>query len=262
MSLFPSTYDDYEHAAQVSRLFISGVMLLHGMLTENDPTTFKVWASRLREDKSFENGLLTDDRLMWLWDMLRSEPELEHKFGSLPPAAAPWAGTKRLIKVFEPGEWFAIGLKRDTVTALLKRPHKNATEETVSVKTLQPLSMKSGKGGRLECCDCEAMVTIRVAEIHPPAREADIMEVDVGRITLGDGVVIVQVDSLNQAYTVSSRRLEPGRRSHGGRTYDHLVHVGKEKRTPLEAIRRQVENGDWITPESVQTSTAGTQASH
>lgn len=248
MSLFPSTDHNYEHVSQISRLFTSGAMLLHGMFTEGDPITFKVWASRLREDKSFEKGFATVDRLMWLWDALRSEPELEHEFGSLPPAAAPWAGTRTRFKVFDSGESFVIGLKRDTVAELLRKPHKNATDETVSVMTLQPLLMKPGKGGRLECCDCEAVVTIRVPEIHFPVREADIMEVDVGRITLGDGVVIVRVDSLNQAYTVSSRRLEPARRSHGGRTYDHVVHVGKGRRTPLETIRQQVANDEWVVP--------------
>ena len=74
------------------------------------------------------------------------------------------------------------------------------------------------------------------------------MEINEDRITLGKGIVTVRVDSLNQAYTVSSRRLEPNRRSHGGRTYDHVVHVGQGTRTPLETIRQRVENDEWEVP--------------
>ncbi len=103
--------------------------------------------------------------------------------------------------------------------------------------------MKPGKGGRLECDDCEALVTIRVTEVNSVEREADIMRIEHDRITLGNGFVQVRVDSLNQAYTVSSRRLEPERRSHGGRTYDHVVHATETKRTRLEDIRQEVERG-------------------
>jgi len=71
------------------------------------------------------------------------------------------------------------------------------------------------------------------------------MRIEADRITPGNGIVNVRVDSLNQAYTVSSRRLEPERRSHGGRTYDHVVHATETKRTRLEDIRLKVETGRW-----------------
>lgn len=247
MSLLPPTRDDQFRIQQVTELFVSGAMLLHEMLSEKDSTTFKVWASRLRDDTRLAEGIATDDRLMWLWDALRTEPEMQHKFGMLPPAAAPWAGTKMRFKVFGPQEMFVIGLKRAAIADLLKYPHKDPQEETVSVRTIDELLMKP-KGKRLECCDCHAEVTIRVDEVFLVAREADVMEIEEDRITLGNHIVKVRVDSLNQAYTVSSRRLEPDRRSHGGRTYDHVVHVGQGKRTPLEIIRQSVENGDWQVP--------------
>lgn len=105
--------------------------------------------------------------------------------------------------------------------------------------------MRPGKGHRLECCDCRSEVTITVDKILSLEREADIMRIEQDRVELGKGYVKVVVDSLNQGYTVASRRLEPQRRSHGGRTYDHLVHIGNEKRTRLEDIRQLVESGAW-----------------
>ena len=75
MSLLPLTRYDQFRVEEVSRLFVSGAMLLHEMLSEKDSTTFKVWASRLRDDTHLEEGIATDDRLMWLWDALRTEPK-------------------------------------------------------------------------------------------------------------------------------------------------------------------------------------------
>ena len=120
-----------------------------------------------------------------------------------------------------------------------------ATEERVSVLTEQPLRMRPGKHDRLECSDCKSIVSIRVAQTFEVEREADIMRIEADRIVVEERLIRVHVDSLNQAYTVSSRRLEPKRRSHGGRTYDHLVHVGRWKRMPLENIRCLVESGQW-----------------
>lgn len=253
MPLLRPTRDDQCHVEEVSSLFVAGAMLLHEMLSKNDQVSFDAWANRFYEGTGQSEGIATRERLMWLWDALRTEPELKQKFGSLPPAAIPWKGTKKRFTVFGSGEWFAIGLKTEAINELTKYPQKPALEETVAVRTLEPLLMKPGKGGRLECCDCHAEVTIRVDSVYSIEHEATIMEINEDRITLGKSVVTVRVDSLNQAYTVSSRRLEPNRRSHGGRTYDHVVHVGAEKRTPLETIRQQVENDDWVVPPSAPT---------
>ncbi len=249
MSLFPPTDDDLDRLREINELFVSGAMLLQGMLFKKDPTTFKLWANRLREGASTEEGIATNERLKWLWDALRTEPELKQKFGMLPPAAAPWAGTKERFEIFGPKEWFVIGLKSEAVVELMKYPHRSPSEETVCVQTLDVLRMEP-KGKRLKCCDCRADVTIRVGKVYTVAREADLMEVKEDRISLGDHFLKVRVDSLNHAYTVSSRRLEPDRRAHGGSTYDHIVHVGQGTRTPLETIRLQVENGDWKVPSS------------
>lgn len=250
MEFLPPKEDDYRHVTEISRLFVSGAMFLHGMLAERQMISFEEWATWLAEDTSIEAGIATEERLQWLWDALRTEPELRDKFGRLPPSNAPWLADDQRRKVFDAGEWFIIGFKGGSVDDLLKRPERAISDEIVAVRTLGVLWMRSGKGGHLECCDCPAEVTIQAPEVFNPIREADIMEIDPQRISIGRNCVTVRVDSLNQAYTVASRRLEPHRRSHGGRIYDHLIHAGREKRTLLEEIRRQVEKGDWIVPDS------------
>jgi len=122
--------------------------------------------------------------------------------------------------------------------------------DLTSFQTEEALYMRPGKGDRLETCDCASRVTIPVKDIHTIDREVDIMHVEADRIEIAGKVIHVRVDSLNQAYTVASRRLESSRRSHGGRTYNHLVHVGPSERMLLETIRLQVENGDWEVPPS------------
>jgi hypothetical protein len=189
--------------------------------------------------------LRTTAQQMWLWDALRTEPSFKRRFGELPAATLPRTNKGQRVQVFHDGEQFEITMKGATV------PARNAggqlefdmKEAIVSVRTEEPLDMKPGKGGRLECCDCKAIVTIRVDKTYPVEREADIMRIDSSRISVSDRVLTIKVDSLNQAYTVSSRRLELGRRSHGGRTYDCMVHISGTERTRLEDIRRKVETG-------------------
>ena len=56
----------------------------------------------------------------------------------------------------------------------------------------------------------------------------------------------MNVRSLNQAYTKASLRLEPRRRSHGGRVYEHVAFMDEnDKYVPLEKIRKDVEKRLW-----------------
>ena len=55
--------------------------------------------------------------------------------------------------------------------------------------------------------------------------------------------LVVNVKSLNHAYTAASLRLQPNRRSHGGRVYDHLAVKQDKDFKPLEAIRVEQEKG-------------------
>lgn len=233
---------------QTAELLVAGAHVLNDMLTSDETegtVPFKDWAAALREIPSLHDDLTTSERLVWLWETLREAPDFADHFGTLPPAAVPWTSKNQRFDVFLPGEWFVVGMKGGQVAELLQRTNYAPQQEDVSVQTKDKLRMKPGKGDRLECCDCHAEVTIRVNKVFDVTREADIMRIEEDRIELEEGLVKVQVDSLNQAYTVSSRRLEPERRSHGGRTYDHIVHARKGTRTRLEDIRRRVESGTW-----------------
>ena len=55
------------------------------------------------------------------------------------------------------------------------------------------------------------------------------------------GLVRVQAKSLNQAYTIASKRFEPGRRSHGGRVYDRALYMDGDRLVLLEDLRWQLE---------------------
>jgi len=94
-----------------------------------------------------------ESRLMWLWDAIRTEPQLSHQFSDLLPAAAPWRNRDDRFKVFDAGEWFVIGMKGPEVAALLKYPIRAPQSEVVAVQIQKDLWFKPGKGGRLECCD-------------------------------------------------------------------------------------------------------------
>jgi hypothetical protein len=55
---------------------------------------------------------------------------------------------------------------------------------------------------------------------------------------------------LNQAYSVTSRRLEPNRQRHCGRIHDPFVYMTDLNNLKLKEIRLQVESGQWKVPVS------------
>ena len=232
---------------QTASFFLEGGKVLDELRREasnKSSVRFQDWSQAVRSRAS-DREQLTNDQLAWLWESLRVAPSLRHLFGDLSPATIPWTSKTDRFFVFPPGQLFLIGMNSDEVSYLRTSINLPASEERVIVLTEQPLRMRPGKHDRLECSDCKSIVTIRAEKTFGLEREADIMRIEPDRIVIEGQFIKVQVDSLNQAYTVSSRRLEPTRRSHGGRTYDHLVHVDDRGRTKLEAIRCLVESGSW-----------------
>jgi len=229
------------------QLIFTGASVLYDLRCDNDGklVSFQHWATAVRDSAQLGKLATIDEHLIWLWETLRTAPDLRDYFGDLPCAMNPWTNKQQCFDVLEPGECFLIGMNNEDVAFLLRPSTLITDTERVRLHTKARLQMRPGKGHRLECCDCLCEVTIQVDEVFTLTREADIMRIEEKRIELGNGFVRVQVDSLNQAYTVSSRRLEPKRRSHGGRTYDRLVHIGKDIRMRLEDIRQLVESGTW-----------------
>jgi len=64
-------------------------------------------------------------------------------------------------------------------------------------------------------------------------------------VTVQRNMVMVWVRSLNHAFTVTSRRLQPHRRGHGGRIYDYIAWRDRNRWISLEDIPREVEAGSW-----------------
>jgi hypothetical protein len=244
---------DIEAINHTVELAFEGARLLHELLNETEkksPVRFQDWSRALIDGTKGKADFVTNSQLIWLWESLRCAPSLCHLFGELPSATVPWSSKTDRYFVFPPGQFLLIGMNSDEVSRLLLSINAPATQERVIVLTEEPVRMRPGKHDRLECCDCKSIVTIRAEKTFGIEREADIMRIEPDRIVIEGQFVKVHVDSLNQAYTVSSRRLEPNRRSHGGRTYDHLVHVDQGYRRKLEAIRCLVESGSW-RPESL-----------
>ena len=239
---------DFESIGRTVNLIFDGARILHELgltAAASEVVRFQEWSRAVREELKLTDDTNTNAQLIWLWESLRRAPKLRHLFGDLASATVPWTSKTDRFEVFPPDQCFLIGMNGGEVARLLQSHDSPATEERVSVMTEQPLRMRPGKHDRLECSDCKSIVTIRVDQTFEVEREGDIMRIEADRIVVEERIIRVRVDSLNQAYTVSSRRLEPNRRSHGGRTYDHLVHVGRWKRMPLENIRLLVESGQW-----------------
>jgi hypothetical protein len=191
--------------ATAQLLFVGG-RVLHEMRSSNEErsVSFRNWQSVLRESPELEKTRATDQHMIWLWESLRTAPELRSFFGDLPSGMNPWTSEGELFEVFEPGEYFLIGMTEGEVEKLLKPPKLISEHERVRLQTQERLQMRPGKGHRLECCDCRSEVTITVDKILSLEREADIMRIEQDRVELGKGYVKVVVDSLNQGYTVAS----------------------------------------------------------
>jgi len=115
------------------------------------------------------------------------------------------------------------------------------------------LSMRRGKSGRLECCPVGATLSYFVENLHSLQEEADLIGVSTSWVNIEacshpafTGRVDVEVRSLNQAYTLASRRLQQHRRSHTGNIYDKISWTPPTAEPLLlEEVRLLVESGEW-----------------
>ena len=226
---------------ELADLIVRGAEHAEKLISTGKIPSFDDWAKLFRNDPRCTNGSCELEHLTWIWDALRTHPNLFQRYGALPGRGVDALSPGSVIKALDAGARFYIGLSRDHAGSLKSPDSVMLYGDEIVVETQEPLFMRHGKGGRLECCDCQARVTIPLDHVESLDRESDIMRVEKGRIAIEGTRVIVRVDSLNQAYTVASRRLQPTRRAHGGRTYDHLVYVSGERRMLLEELRTQVE---------------------
>ena len=98
---------------------------------------------------------------------------------------------------------------------------------------------------RFECRDVTTTVEIPVVKAGTLDQEAELLKLERVDVVVHTQVIMAWVRSLNHAFTVISRRLQPHRRSHGGRIYDHIAWRKNNQWISLEIIRREVEAGKW-----------------
>ena len=114
------------------------------------------------------------------------------------------------------------------------------------VEILEPLMLRPGKAQRLECCDVPTSLRIHLSGKLSIDQEAPAFKVNAKDIIIREAVVEVSVKSLNHAYTKASLRLQPHRRSPGGKAYNHVaLWLGGNAYEPLEEVRKRNENRIW-----------------
>jgi hypothetical protein len=236
-----------DHSHILGQLITAGFDWTERLARADNGLAYSNWAAGVRGEFRETSIELSDSQLHWAWNAIREEETVRSRFGALPPPGVQWKSSRDRFLVLSSGEIFAVALKAAELDTLLRNQAKDSPWR-VTVRLVGQLEMKPGKADRLECCDVRADVRIQVSTCYPVEREADVMRIDADRISVEEGVVTARVDSLNQAYTVASRRLEPERRSHGGRTYDRYVLMRSNERLLLERIRQRVEAGDWPEP--------------
>lgn len=236
-----------KYAPEVADLMMSGIQWLAHMDRPGQQLGFVQW-SRLMRSARGHSDKLSADQLIWLWDALTSEPRLcKHLGERLVSIDELWRKCEP-IKVLPAGSRFAIflkGFRRHDKPFLPLQSHLRPEAEA---EILDDLQMKPGKARRLECLDVSTCLEVRPSKLGSKQDEAAALKVNTEQIDIADGLLRVGVKSLNHAYTKTSLRLEPHRRSHGGRVYDHVALIEadrKDKYVPLERIRLKYERELW-----------------
>ena len=116
-------------------------------------------------------------------------------------------------------------------------PVQPNVQADATITLLAPLMMGPGKAGRFECRDVKATVEIPMEKAGSLDQEAVLMKLERIDVTVQRNMVMAWVRSLNHAFTVTSRRLQPHRRGHGGRIYDHIAWCKDNQWISLEDIR-------------------------
>lgn len=253
-----STFNPNElHDSEADEAMRNGNMLylghccLHFLKRNGLELQYKLWLVHVKHAAPAYKLIATENEWLWAWESLRQSKSVQKKFGKLRAAKARWKSPRDRFVCLPAGVEFVVAIKQTELENLRSRGWSNDFTPRVSVMTTAPLSLRPGKADRLECCDAACEVTIQIEKSLGKEREADVMRVTLEDIvSLSDTCVRVKAKSLNQAYSIASRRLEPERRGHGGRTYDRFLYVDREARRAilLEEIRLKLETESWEVP--------------
>lgn len=223
------------HARRLVSLVDLALSVTVRELERETPINFTQWSAEVSGLAGQLGIKVTRDELHWLWESIRHEPRFAGSSGSFVDDHL----KKR--EVLPEGSRLVIRLG--------DKAKQRAEDPEPEVVLLGPLLMGDRRRGRAECYDVKAELRMKVKS-RSAEDEARAMGIeDQRRIRQDEGALCVDVDSLNEAYTKASMRLETWRRSHGGRVYDHLFWAkAPNDVVSLDHIREQVEQGTWKLP--------------
>ena len=247
MSLFLDAADLNSHGRYLAQLLLSGGAQLETLARGWERVSFDVWVEAVYKDVKRRGLDLPEEQAEWLWETLTKEPRIAKELGMrIVSADEEWV-EQNPVQVLKAGENLGLFLKPFSSHGSPALTLSSEAQPQGRIKLLGALNMKPGKvaSRRFECGDVECVVVIEVDKPGTVEQEAVLMKVEPKGVTVDGSRVIVNARSLNHAYTVTSRRLEPHRRGHGGRSYDHIAWRSGGQWISLERIRCLVEAGTW-----------------
>jgi hypothetical protein len=245
MTRFREPQELKTHCRQLGELLVIGGAQLEALAKESGQITFQKWSEVVRKAASHLD--VEDEQLKWLWEALTTEPTVYRAFRSQILSHEEEWKRKPQVTVLGAGHSLGIFLKGLSMFgAPVLAVSGNARPDAI-ITLHGPLTMGPGKAGRFECRDVKASIEIRVNRPCSAEQETILMKLEPGDIIVKGETLTASVRSLNHAFTVTSRRLQPHRRSHGGRIYDHIAwRKDNNSWIRLEDIRQAVEAGRWM----------------
>jgi hypothetical protein len=245
MTLFNDQIVKKIDSDEIVDLFMSGLFWLEKIGREEQTVNFSKWAETIKSARKNDSAL-TFGRLEWLWEAITSEPTISnHEALRIINLDEEWKNIAP-IKCLKENSRFGIFLKHSPSFDFPGKTKIKGMAPNAEATIKGPLLMRAGKARRLECCDVPTVLSVHLPKAGSQEDEAAAFKVDVKEIELEAPFVRVSVKSLNHAFTKASLRLQPHRRSHGGKMYNHVALRLKDNLyEPLEEIRRRRERQIW-----------------
>lgn len=246
--------------AEPLRWVKEGIEVFEQLRRKQSRVTYAEWHAAFRgrlvppaggEDPNVRSWQETGDSCLWVWKTLLSVPG----FGT-------FARRNLLVRradreertLFPPGTEFIAAFQHNRGRVPSKELFSLEADryDVVLIRTQQELTIKRGKSGHLEWGFVKCDVWIPVRQPRAPEIESAALGEAVEDIQVYPHALRGTVNSLNEAYAVASRRLEPLRRSHNGNVNDCLVWTDREHAVPLGSVRDAVHMDIWETIDTTQ----------
>jgi len=226
-------------------LFGSGLHWLLMLEKDKDCARYIDWKRLLKAARPNDSSL-DDRKLIWLWEAITAEPGIKNRLGNkIVSLDDEWKNIEPFECLPQNSSFgiFFRGFQAFGYPSIKKIRDINPEAEA---EILEPLFLRSGKALRLECCDVQTKLRIRLSGKLSIEQEALAFKVDEKDIKIHEAAVEVSVKSLNHAFTKASLRLQPHRRGPGGKAYNHVAfRVGDKLYEPLEEVRKRNEERIW-----------------